>query len=402
MKRRQFLQVAAGGIGSTVSMPAFFRTAWAQNPVKIGILTALSGAQAIFGEQTKRGVEYFSKEINARGGILKRPVEIIYEDSVADPATAVRKAQKLVEKDGVKFITGLSMSSEALAISPRGKEWDSLLISNITGAGALTTTAFNRNFFRVNKSAAMGARVTSLYLKNSPLKRFYGLGSDYAYGRDAVASFAKQAAASGKDIVGTAFPPVNTKDFASYITRIKELGAQACYFALTGGEVPIFFKQALQFGLIRDVKMILETLDLKYLEQVGDAMEGTIGSSRYAYTIDTPKNQMFVAGFYAMHKVYPDYPDAVAYQGLDWLAQIIEKVGSADELEKIISAWENSTYDGLEGPLLMRKCDHQVVQRGYMTEAARDPRYPHLVPRVVVSYPAEKVTPKCRTEEFVD
>ena len=134
MKRRQFLVVAAGGIGASVSLPALLK-AQTRNQVKIGILTALSGAQAIYGEQTKRGVEYFTKEVNARGGVLGKPVEIIYEDSVADPATAVRKAQKLVEKDGVKFLTGLSMSSEALAISPKGAEWNSLLISNITGAG---------------------------------------------------------------------------------------------------------------------------------------------------------------------------------------------------------------------------------------------------------------------------
>jgi branched-chain amino acid transport system substrate-binding protein len=399
MKRRQFLVVAAGGIGASVSLPALLK-AQTRNQVKIGILTALSGAQAIYGEQTKRGVEYFTKEVNARGGVLGKPVEIIYEDSVADPATAVRKAQKLVEKDGVKFLTGLSMSSEALAISPKGAEWNSLLISNITGAGALTTTAFNRNFFRINKSAAMGARVTSLYLQDSPMKRFYGLGNDYAYGRDAVASFSKQATALGKEIVGTAFPPVGTKDYASYIIRIKESGAQGCYFALTGGDVPIFFKQALQFGLTRDVKMIVETLDNKYIDQVGDAMEGTIGSARYAHTIATPKNQKFVAGFHAMHKVYPDYPDAVVYQGLDWLAQAIEKAGTADDLEKIITAWEDSTYEGLEGPLFMRKCDHQVVQGGYMTEAARDPKFPHLVPKILAHYAAERVTPKCRTENF--
>jgi branched-chain amino acid transport system substrate-binding protein len=391
--------IAAGAIGASVSLPALLKAQTA-NQVKIGVLTALSGAQSIYGEQTRRGVEYFVKEVNARGGVLGKPVEIIYEDSVADPATAVRKAQKLVEKDGVKFLTGLSMSSEALAISPKGAEWNSLLISNITGAGALTTTAFNRNFFRINKSAAMGARVTSLYLQDSPMKRFYGLGNDYAYGRDAVASFSKQATEIGKQIAGTAFPPVGTKDYASYIIKIKESGAQGCYFALTGGDVPIFFKQAVQFGLTRDVKMIVETLDNKYIDQVGDALEGTIGSARYAYTIDTPKNQKFVAGFYGMHKVYPDYPDAVVYQGLDWLAQAIERAGTADDLEKIITAWEDSTYEGLEGPLFMRKCDHQVVQGGYMTEAARDPKYPHLVPKILAHYPAERVTPKCRTENF--
>jgi branched-chain amino acid transport system substrate-binding protein len=400
MKRRQFLKVAAGGIGATLSAPAFLSKASAQTAVKFGIPTALSGAQSIFGEQTKRGVDYFAKEINAKGGILGRPVEIIYEDTAADPATAVRKAQKLVEKDGVRFLAGVAMSSEALAISPKGAEWNSLLISTITGAGALTTTAFNRNFFRVNKTAAMGARVSSLYLKEAPMKKFYGLGSDYAYGRDAIASFVKQLAGTDKQVVGTDFPPLGTKDFASYIAKIKDSGADACYFAVPGQDGTIFFKQAHQFGMTRNVKMIVESFDLKYVESIGDPIEGAIGPARYAFTIDTPRNKKFVEGFHAMYKAYPDYPDATAYQALDWLSQIIQKVGTADDLEKIITAWEDSNYDGLEGPLFMRKCDHQVAQGGLMVVAARDPKYPGLVPTILTRYSAEQVTPKCRSEIF--
>ena len=76
------------------------------------------------------------------------------------------------------------------------------------------------------------------------------------------------------------------------------------------------------------------------------------------------------------------------------------RLRGADDLEKIITAWEDSTYEGLEGPLFMRKCDHQVVQGGYMTEATRDPKYPHLIPKILAHYPAERVTPKCRTENF--
>ena len=352
MKRRQFLQVAAGGMGAAASMPTSFRKAWAQKPIKIGVPTALSGAQALFGEQTRRGADYFSKEINAKGGVLGRPVEIIYEDTGADPATAVRRAQKLVEKDGVQFLMGVAMSSEALAITAKAQEWNSLLISTITGGGALTTTAFNRNFFRVNKSAAMGARVISLYLAEAPMRRFYALGSDYAYGRDAVANFSKLLAPTGKEIVGTAFAPLGTKDFASYIARIKQSGAQACFFAVPGQDGITFFKQAHQFGLTRDIKMIVESFDLKYIEPIGDAIVGTVGATRYSFTIDTPRNRSFVAGFHGAYKAYPDYPDATAYQALDWLSQVIEKAGTADDIEKIIATWEDFELRWLGRPVL--------------------------------------------------
>src|SRR5215471_6661213 len=150
MRRRDFLQVAvAGGLGVSLGVPAYLRRAWAQTPIKIGMPAALSGAYAQY-------------DIKAKG-VLGRPVEFIYEDTVGDPATAVRKAQKLVEKDGVKFLTGVALSSEALAVSAKCPEWKVIFMSTINGAGALTAKAFHRYFFRVNTSGPMGARAISLY-----------------------------------------------------------------------------------------------------------------------------------------------------------------------------------------------------------------------------------------------
>src|SRR5438132_228880 len=158
MRRRDFLKVA-GGAAAGVSAPIYLRTAWAQGPIKIGMPAALSGSNAQYGIQARRAAELFAKDIKAKG-ILGRPVEFIYEDTGGDPATAVRKAQKLVEKDGVKFLTGVVLSSEALAVSAKCPEWKVIFMSTINGAGALTAKAFHRYFFRVNTTGPMGARAT--------------------------------------------------------------------------------------------------------------------------------------------------------------------------------------------------------------------------------------------------
>lgn len=399
MRRRDFVKtVVAGGVGASLG-GVYLPRAWAQNPIKIGLPTVLSGGNAQYGIQAKRACELFGKEINARGGVLGRPVEFIYEDTGSDPATAVRKAQKLVEKDGVKFLTGTVLSSEALAVSAKCPEWKVILMSTINGAGALTAKAWNRYFFRINTSGPMGARAVSLYLAEAPMKRFFGLGSDYAWGRDSVASFSTQITAAKKEVVGKDYPPVGTKDFASYIGKIKQSRAEACYMALPGQDATIFFKQAFQFGLTREVKLVTEILELENMKAVGEAMAGTIGSTRYPFTVDTPKNRDFVKRFHAMHGVYPDMFDGETYEGLEWLAQVIQKAGS-DDVEKVIAAWEDSSYEGLEGPFFMRKCDHQAVQPGFVVEAVKDPQYPHLIPKILATYPGDRVTPKCRTEEF--
>src|SRR6267142_6444992 len=206
MRRRDFLKVAVVG-GATLGAPVLLRNAWAQGgPIKIGMPAALSGAYAQYGIQAKRAAELFSKDIKGKG-ILGRPVEFIYEDTAGDPATAVRKAQKLVEKDGVKFLTGVALSSEALAVSAKCPEWKVIFMSTINGAGSLTTKSFHRYFSRVNTSGPMGARAISLYLADGPMKKFYALGADYAWGRDSAASFTQQITAAKKEVVGTDYPP---------------------------------------------------------------------------------------------------------------------------------------------------------------------------------------------------
>ena len=371
MRRRDFLKISVAGAAGTslLAVPRYLR---AQGPIKIGMPAALSGSYAQYGIQAKRAADLFSKDVKAKG-ILGRPVEFIFEDTAGDPAAAVRKAQKLVEKDGVKFLTGVALSSEALAVSAKCPEWKVLFMSTINGAGALTAKSFHRYFFRVNTSGPMGARAISLYLAESPMKRFFALGSDY--------------------------PPVGTKDFASYIAKIRQSRAEGVYLALPGQDATIYMKQAHQFGLNREVKPIMEILELENMKAVGDAMVGAIGSSRYPFTVDTPKNKEFVKRFHELHGMYPDMFDGETYEGLEWLAQVIAKAGT-DDVEKVIEAWEDSTYEGLEGPFLMRKCDHQAVQPGFAVECVKDPKYPHPIPKILATYPGDKVTPKCRTEEF--
>src|SRR5438128_7147694 len=336
MRRRDFLQVAvAGGVGATLGVPAFLRRTWAQGgPIKIGMPAALSGAYAQYGIQAKRAADLFSKDVKAKG-ILGRPVEFIFEDTAGDPAAAVRKAQKLVEKDGVKFLTGVALSSEALAVSAKCLEWKVLFMSTINGAGALTAKSFHRYFFRVNTSGPMGARAISLYLAESPMKRFFALGSDYAWGRDSAASFTQQITAAKKDIVGSDYPPVGTKDFASYIAKIRQSRAEGVYLALPGQDATIYMKQAHQFGLNREVKPIMEILELENMKAVGDAMVGAIGSSRYPFTVDTPKNRDFVKRFHDLHGMYPDMFDGAQYVRVEWVAGVMAKAGT-DDVEKVI------------------------------------------------------------------
>ena len=401
MRRREFLTMAAvGGAVAGVGGPVFLRRAYAQTPIKIGMPAALSGSNAQYGIQARRAGELFAKDIKAKG-ILGRPVEFIYEDTGGDPATAVRKAQKLVEKDGVKFLTGVALSSEALAVSAKCPEWKVVFMSTINGAGSLTTKSFHRYFFRVNTSGPMGARAVSLYLAESPMKRFFGLGSDYAWGRDSVGSFSEQITAAKKEVVGKDYPPVGTKDFASYIAKIRQSKAEGVYLVLAGQDATIFPPAGPPVRL--DARGEADHGDPGAGEHEGRGRRHAGGDRQLALSLhrrhaEEPRLRR------PLSRDARHLPGHVRRRDVrrasEWLAQVIQKAGTADDVEKVIDAWEDSSYEGLEGPFFMRKCDHQAVQPGFMVEAVKDPKYPHLIPKILATYPGDKVTPKCRTEEF--
>ena len=155
----------------------------AANSIKIGMPLALTGPLGSVGEQMRRGAELWAKTVNAKGGVLGRPIQLFISDTSGDPATCVRKAQEAVERDGCHLLFGMTLSSEALAVVPKLAEWNAIFISSDNGDGRLTGESFVPNFFRANISGPMGARAVSLYLRDAlPSRISYGLGMDYAAG----------------------------------------------------------------------------------------------------------------------------------------------------------------------------------------------------------------------------
>jgi len=179
------------GTGAAVASPYVWTSAHAQagGAIKIGMPLALTGPLGSVGQQQKRGAELYAKLQNAKGGILGRKIELLIEDTVGNPATCVRKAQEMVERYDCRLFTGITLSSEALAIVPKLAEWNSIFISSDNGDGRLTAESFVPNFFRANTSGPMGARAVSLYVKEAKLKSFYALGMDYAWGHNSVQVF---------------------------------------------------------------------------------------------------------------------------------------------------------------------------------------------------------------------
>lgn len=398
LSRRKMLQVA-GATAATLVAPLPLRNAWAAESIKIGIPCALSGPFAHLGEQTKRAAEIYVKELNAKGGVDGRPLEIVVEDTQGNPAVCVRKVQEFVERRHINIFTGLSISPESLAVSPRLEEWNALYVSSGAGDGRLTAEALVPNFFRSNASSPMGARIVSRYIEDSEIKKVFAIGQDYAWGHNSVAVLETELKRGSKEFVGKIFTPTATKDFSSYIAKIRASGADAVYIVLTGDDNNAFMTQAASYHLFEKMSPLMEFIEHTMVRSIGDAALGLIGSSRWPFTLDNPLSKHFSKVFYETYGVPPDLHAGELYQAMDFIVAAIKQTKSTDTA-KLRTALEGMEIESLKGKAVMRKCDHQAVSDGYLIKCVKDSTYPYPVPQVIKTYSGDFVTPKCNSQTY--
>jgi branched-chain amino acid transport system substrate-binding protein len=373
----------------------------AADPIKIGMPLALTGRLGSVGEQMKRGAELWKKNVNATGGLLGRPLEIYITDTGGDPATCVRKAQELQEREGCRIFFGMTLSSEALAVVPKLAEWKSIFVSSDNGDGRLTAESLVPNFFRSNISGPMGARAVTLFLRDAPFKAFYAIGMDYAWGRNSVDVFQGEMKRANKNFIGAVYSPTGTKDFSTYITKVRNSGADALYVVLAGDDYGAFLAQAKQYRLGDKVQLLTEVVDMSVMRSVGDAGVGLIGSTRYTSAIDTPENKAFVAMWLKEYGNPPDNNEGDQWQACMVLEDAIKRAGSA-ELEPLKAALLTVSINSIKGHVAMRACDHQVIQPGFMVKVVKPAGAKTAEPEVIATYPGEKTAPACNKMTYDD
>src|SRR6266851_6869430 len=186
----------------------------AADPIKVGVVTPLSGTYAPIGKQVRWGAELAVKEINAAGGVNARSFELLFEDEEANPPVAVRKAEKLLQQDKVDLLTGTVNSGSTLAVGQVAERNDRILVTTVSYATSITGAQCSPNVFRVNANAyQQSSALTSWLIKNAPGKKYYFIGPDYEMGRSTISAFQADIKRLGGTDVGSSFPPLGAKDF---------------------------------------------------------------------------------------------------------------------------------------------------------------------------------------------
>jgi branched-chain amino acid transport system substrate-binding protein len=284
-------------IGAAQIASPFVIKARGEEPIRIGVDNPLSGPYASVGKNENFGCQLAVEEINAKGGILGRPVEILFEDSTsADAGVAVQKARKLIQGDKVDLLVGNVNSAIALAIGQVSNEMGTLHIVPGGHTDAVTGSACHWNVFRVCSTTQMEANAVASALIKDAGKRWYYLTPDYAFGHTLQAGMEKAAARLGGSKVGADLIPLGTPDFSPFLIKAQAAKPDAIMFLMGGDDATNSLKQAVQFGLDKQFHLAGALQELENIEGLPpEARVGTWVFEWYWKQPDVPHVADFVA-----------------------------------------------------------------------------------------------------------
>ncbi len=348
---------------STLGAAAMAQT----GPIRIGVVTPLTGTYAGIGQQVKWGLDLAASQINAGGGIAGRPIELIYEDEEANPAVAVQKAEKLFQVNKVDFLTGTVNSGATLAVGQVAERNNRLIATTVSFADSITADKCSPNVFRVNARAGMqSAALADWMAATKPNANVFYLGPDYEMGRSTVAAFKTAAEGKGAKTVGEVFAPLDNKDYSPFFGQMRSARPAVLYTSVAGNDTVRLFTQMAEFGLTRNIQVVgaSGTVTSQNLPAIGKAADGFVTGVGYAPGIDTPENKKFLADFQAANKAAPDLYGADSYGVLFFYKAAVEKARSVDT-DKVREAMRGLQWSTPQGVKTMRAGDHQAMQEMY-------------------------------------
>ena len=346
--RRNFLKNAVvGGVALGTGLGAYKVTYGqakkAAGPIKIGGQGAISGAHADYGWQMMAGATLAIEQINAKGGILGRKLELKFMDEELKPATAVKNARYLATEWGADFLFGIDSSGSAMAVGPVLPE-------------------LNRLCFVTHGATH---RLTEELVYQKGIKQIFRMVAPVY--QDALAAWA----------------PFWTMDFSSHLSAVMAEKPDAIFATPWAGEGVMLLRQALMLGVFDKIQVwwqgmggSVDVLEGLSREIEADKFKGKLwGTARYIHNWPaTPENKAFVEAFRKRWARFPNYSAEGSYSSIYAIKAGAEKAKSIETL-KVAAALEGMELKTPGGLRLVRKEDHQAVYTVPAGRAMKSPDY---------------------------
>jgi len=361
----------------------------AQQPIKVGYPMILSGPGALFGEPALKGAQMYVEEINGKGGVLGRKLELITRDTKGNADEAVRVSRELILKDNVDFLVGTLTSAEGPAVSTIAKENKIVFIAPIPKTDQLTAPAnLHPYVFRTASNTTIEGRTAAEIVAKWPVKKIATIAPDYAYGQDVAKAFVEhiKKLKPEVEIVDQQWPKLGEADYTPFINAQMGKKPEAVFSALWGGHFLTFAKQAKPLKYFDSINYNFiaggEGASIESTRAMGaDYPVGIWGNAYDAFNWDgaPPAHKDYIARISAYTKQDPpsSWP-VTGYVGMQMLVEAIKQANSVDS-EKVAKALLDLTIDTPIGKQTMSGKDHQANRGQVWGKTVMDPKYPFAI-----------------------
>lgn len=368
LNRRQFVQI--GAAAGLIAAPMINRRAYAAEPIKVGSLLDLSGPLGSSGQTMYYAIQLAAAEINARGGLLGRQVQLINYDTQSTIQLYSQYAQQLALKDKVDVVHGGITSASREAIRPVFDRFRVLYFYNVLYEGGVC----DRDTFCTGTTPAQTVNKLVDYTLKNFGKKAYVIAADYNYGQITAKWMKKYTQDGGGSVVSVDFFPLDVTNFSATISKIQEAKPDVVLSALVGSNHTAFYRQWAAAGMKARIPIASTTFGLVNELATLDAKEsdGIITSYGYYQEIDTPASKSFVKAIHDKFGASVPYLSelpAITYEGFHLWAEGVEKAGSVDRMKDIVALESGISFQGPTGKVTLDHATHHTIRNAYVGKA---------------------------------
>ena len=343
--------------------------AFAQEPVKVGLVAPFSGVAADYGKQMEGGIKAWFK---LHGDTVNgRKIQLLIRDTTGpNPEMAKRLAQELVTRDKVDFLAGFGFTPEALAAAPVATEAKTPMI--VMNAASSVVTTRSPYIARFSMALPQVSAPMATWAARNGIKKVYTLVADYAPGVDSEKGFKDAFTAAGGTVVDSVRVPLRNPDFAPFVQRIKDARPEAVFIFVPAGEQSIAFMKAFEErGLAKEGIKVIATGDLTdddVLQSMGEPVLGVITSHHYSAAHDSPENKAFVKAFGEVNRELkrPNFMAVAGFDGMAAIAEVVKKLGNTIDGDKAMEILKNIRMTSPRGPISIDPATRDIVQTVYI------------------------------------
>ena len=330
-------------------------------PIKVGMITTLSGGGAGLGVDARDG---FNLAIKMSGA---KDIEVVTEDDAMKPELAVQIADKMIQSDQVDLLTGIIWSNLAMAVVPNAVAQGKFYISVNAGPSPLAGAKCDKNYFNVAYQNDNFHEAAGNYAQTEGIKKMFILAPNYPAGTDSLNGFKRFYKG---ELAGEVYTKLGQTDYAAEIAQIRASGADSVFFFLPGGMGIAFMKQYAQSGVGIPVLGPSFSFSQDVLPAIGDAALGVKNSASWSKDLDNEANKAFVEAF---QKEYNRLPSIYAAQSWDTANLILSALSKASVKDKdaFRAALKAADFKSVRGEFSFNTNNHPI-QNIYVREVVKE------------------------------